>query len=293
MVHWSGWRHADVPIADAAGLGVEQNTLIRIETANGTATVRAMVTDAISSGTVFVPIHWSGENSSAARVGALVHSAVDAISGQPDLKATPARVSPLEASCFGYFVTPSRAVPGALMSQDVVYWARTVVQNGYAYTFAIDGPAVLARQIADNLVPAEGRISFSDDAAGVYRSANICGERVEAVVYLEPSPSVYPSAWLCSMLLRSNLSAPERRALLAGEMPDGSVDTTPVICVCNQVSSGRIANAIAQGCRTSETVGKSCQAGTNCGSCIPEINRMLSLAVVSGCSGELQLAPAQ
>ncbi len=284
---------AEINPADAARLGIEQNALVRIETVNGTATARAMVTDAISAGTVFVPIHWSGENSSGARMGALVHSAVDAISGQPDLKATPARVSPLEASCFGYFVTPSRAVPAGLMSQDVVYWARAVIQNGYVYTFAIDGPPALTRRIADELVSAEGRISFSDDAAGVYRSADIGGDQVGAVVSLGPSPSAYPSAWLCSMLLRSNLTAPERRALLAGAMPDGSVDTTPVICVCNQVSAGRIAEAIAKGCRTTETVGKTCQAGTNCGSCLPEINQMLSQAAVSSSNGQLQLTPAQ
>jgi assimilatory nitrate reductase catalytic subunit len=78
------------------------------------------------------------------------------------------------------------------------------------------------------------------------------------------------------MLTREALSSAECRALLAGGMPDGAQDSGPVVCVCHQVGAARVAKAISEGCHTAEAVGRASAAGTNCGSCLPEINRMLA-----------------
>jgi assimilatory nitrate reductase catalytic subunit len=46
------------------------------------------------------------------------------------------------------------------------------------------------------------------------------------------------------------------------------------------VSRGAIDNAIDQGCRDAGAVGRKLKAGTNCGSCVPEIRRLIELRVV-------------
>jgi len=46
--------------------------LARVETEHGAALLRVMPSEGQQPGSVFVPIHWSGENSSAGRIGALV-----------------------------------------------------------------------------------------------------------------------------------------------------------------------------------------------------------------------------
>ena len=46
-------------------------------------------------GSLFVPIHWSDENASSARVGDLVAPCTDPFSGQPEAKATPAAIAPV------------------------------------------------------------------------------------------------------------------------------------------------------------------------------------------------------
>ena len=86
---------------DAARVGLVQGALARVATRYGAATVRVLVNRGQQRGTLFVPIHWSAENSSCARIGALVQPATDPYSGQPESKATPARIAPLAVSHYG------------------------------------------------------------------------------------------------------------------------------------------------------------------------------------------------
>lgn len=266
---------AEIHPADASVLGIADRGLVRIESENGSAVLRAVVTDRVTSGTVFAPIHWSAENSSAGRIGAVTHANVDRVSGQPDSKATPVRLSPVEARYTGYVLSTSNVVADELRHHDVVYWSCATIPNGVLTTFAIDAPAQTARAIAHALLPAGIRMTFSDESAGQMRTAAIVNGAVEGIVMLFDGASELPSEWLKTVLTRSDLTVAERRGLLAGRMPQGADSDGPVVCVCHQVSSTTISAAIAKGCTSAEAVGKTCQAGTNCGSCLPEINRML------------------
>ena len=272
---------AEINPVDASRLGIAPNALVCVETVYGNAVVKASITPSIASGTLFVPIHWSGTNSSAGRAGSLVHSVVDPVSGQPDLKATPARVTAVDAAYYGYLLTTHDQPPEALQSIDCVYWVRAVVPNGYLYTFAIDGRGDVARGIANRCLSGPPHISFADNETGVYRCAEIADGRVGSIAFLGRQPNAIPGAWLQSMLLRDNLEPHERRAILAGGLPDTAADNSPVVCVCNQVSAAEIAKVIAAGCSSSEAVGRACHAGTNCGSCLPEISRLLTGAGVA------------
>lgn len=272
--------YAEINPIDANSFGISDKGLVRIESLHGAAIVRAIVTDRVSAGTAFAPIHWSDTNSSAARIGALVHADVDKISGQPDLKATPVRLSPVDAMFVGYLLSVNEAIAPELKQQDVVYWSRAAIKNGFITTFAIDGAIESARSIAHALLPAGVRMTFSDDAAGQMRTAAIVNGSVEGIVMLGDSALEAPGEWLKGILKRADLTVAERRGLLAGRMPHGVAADGPIVCVCHQVSATAISATIGAGCDTAEAVGKACQAGTNCGSCLPEINRMLRAAKV-------------
>jgi len=49
------------------------------------------------------------------------------------------------------------------------------------------------------------------------------------------------------------------------------------VCACFGVSRGAIAAAAAAGAASCERIGMDLKAGTNCGSCLPEIRRLLRL----------------
>jgi assimilatory nitrate reductase catalytic subunit len=62
---------------------------------------------------------------------------------------------------------------------------------------------------------------------------------------------------------------------LSGRGHDGAEDDGAVICACFGVGAKAISAAIAQGCDSPRAVGAKLRAGTNCGSCIPEIKRLI------------------
>jgi assimilatory nitrate reductase catalytic subunit len=66
-------------------------------------------------------------------------------------------------------------------------------------------------------------------------------------------------------------------ALLAGLDPAGGKAEGKIVCACFSISEDSICNAIRDGgLTTPASVGKALKAGTNCGSCIPEIKKLIS-----------------
>jgi assimilatory nitrate reductase catalytic subunit len=68
----------------------------------------------------------------------------------------------------------------------------------------------------------------------------------------------------------------DRRILLSGSGSDGTAETGPIVCACFGVGLPAIREAIAKGDATTVAdIGKKLRAGTNCGSCIPELRAIL------------------
>ena len=64
--------------------------------------------------------------------------------------------------------------------------------------------------------------------------------------------------------------------VLSGSAADGLAETGPVICACFGVGLAVIRDAIASKRATNvEAIGKALRAGTNCGSCLPELKRIV------------------
>jgi len=69
----------------------------------------------------------------------------------------------------------------------------------------------------------------------------------------------------------------QRRAVLSGKSTDGLADPGPVICACFGIGLNVIRAAIASGSAASvDDIGTALRAGTNCGSCLPELKRIVN-----------------
>ena len=64
--------------------------------------------------------------------------------------------------------------------------------------------------------------------------------------------------------------------LLSGRSGDGLAGAGPIVCACFGVGRNTIGDAISGGACSVAAIGASLKAGTNCGSCIPELKRMLA-----------------
>jgi assimilatory nitrate reductase catalytic subunit len=261
---------------DAGRLGLEQGTIARVETAHGAATLRVLVNKGQQPGSLFAPIHWSAENSSDGRVGAMVTAATDPFSGQPESKATPARISAVPASAYGYLLTrTTRDINNA------AYWARASFDAGVLTYFALNVPSHEIASWAASHLPVGETVSVTDARSGLHRFAVLKGEHLDSVLFIGPSPKLPGHDWLKTQFARAAIPETERGALLAGRPSEGVADQGPMVCVCFQVGATRIASCIASGARSVDAVGAALGAGTNCGSCRPEIQRLIQQSAMA------------
>ena len=259
--------------ADAAALGLQQAMLARVETAHGNAVLRVMLNERQRPGSVFAPIHWSGENSSAGRICALVQPVTDPVSGQPEAKATPVRVTALPVGCHGFVLSRGPIETGE-DAGGFAYWARARMPAGHATFFALAAAPSNWRAWAETLLPAGEALTYEDARAEQFRTAVLREGRLEAVLYAAPTPALPSVEWLKTCFALPVIEPGLRRALLAGR-PVGGADDGPVVCACFQVGRKRVEAAIADGAGTAAQVGVATRAGTNCGSCLPEIKTLL------------------
>ncbi len=253
---------------DAARYGLVDGGFARVTTAESSAILEVMVSAGALPGTVFAPMHWSAMTASDGRVGALARGTPDPVSGQPELKATPASVEPVTYRSRGYLLTRSaQAAPAGW------WWARATIRDGSGLVFATQEGSREVALAMRGLFQGCDLAEYSDHTRGLYRFAAFKEGALVACLSLTPGEA-RPDWELAKQIFSSGTLEPaERRALLSGRAQSASAG--PVVCACHGVGLDVITGTIAGGAGTVEAVGAACKAGTNCGSCIPEIRKLL------------------
>ena len=272
-------RHAPEPFveihpADAEGLGVRDGALTRIQTLQGEAVAVAQVSDRQRRGSIFMPMHWTAAFAPSGRANPLVGASVDPQSGQPEFKHTPARVRPYRETWRGFFLARDAwAMPAGLE----LIWRRTPQTGCHLHEFAGRGDADerdALRAVLLRGAPAAA-LRFEDATAGGLREAFIEGERLDRVLFTAVSGRLPPRQWLAELFTVPELTATDRMTLLVGRAAGGPMDDSPMICACRGVRAARIETAIHDGAGSLDAIGEATGAGANCGSCRPEISRIL------------------
>ncbi|GAB5374174.1 MAG: nitrate reductase [Acuticoccus sp.] len=271
---------------DAARAGIAPAALVAVENARGRVIVRALITDRVRPGAVFVPMHWSDETSAAARVDTLVPPDCDPVSGQPALKAARVALRPFAAARYGYAVGTA-----SLVADGLAYWARARLPRGEGLEFALAADAA-PRTLAECILGRTDLIGAEDPAAGTARFAVFDGERLAGAVFVAREPVAVSRAFLAENL---GMAVARRTDILAGRPSADRPETGPIICSCFSVGAGTIAAAARKGASTVEAIGECTDAGTNCGSCRAEIARILAALQPEGTDHHddaAELAPA-
>jgi assimilatory nitrate reductase catalytic subunit len=127
------------------------------------------------------------------------------------------------------------------------------------------------------LGPRAARIEFSDAAGGRYRGANVANDRLSACLFVAAAKWLPSRTWLATLFGLPQLGDADRLAILAGRAPKGALESGPVVCSCFAVGRSTLLRAIrGDGIVSVEQIGKALRAGTNCGSCIPELKGLLA-----------------
>ncbi|MES2719942.1 MAG: molybdopterin-dependent oxidoreductase [Pseudomonadota bacterium] len=258
---------------DAGAQGLREGELARLSTRWGQMLARVQLSSGQQTRTVFVPMHWTGALSNQGRVGALVNPVTDPFSGQPENKHTPVAVMPWQPAWQGFWLHLDAV---ELPATDYAVAIRG--ENGWRHELAGAETADL-QALADTWLPLnDGEwLEYADLARGLYRRAQIRDGRLHAVLVLATNGADVPErAWLSGQL-GQEIDDLTRRGLLSGRPSDPASDVGRTVCACFGVGEKTIRRAIAaERLESVAAIGRCLKAGTNCGSCQPELKDILA-----------------
>src|SRR5262249_34932441 len=120
-------------------------------------------------------------------------------------------------------------------------------------------------------------LEYIDRATGVYRAAYLVEHKIQACIFISPRPDLPPRSWVSSLFAKETLEDADRAGLLVGQPKGATGDIGAIVCSCFGVGRNTIRAPIRQfKLRTPEQVGQRLRAGTNCGSCRPELKAILN-----------------
>jgi assimilatory nitrate reductase catalytic subunit len=257
---------------DAAHYNIDNEQLVSVSSRNGSLLAKALISDKQQRGNLFIPMHWNRSNAAQGPVGRLVNAVVDPYSGQPQFKHTPVTVSAISEDWHGFILCRE-----ALPELPFRYWVKTT--RPHMLRYQLTGSTAMAEwpELARLLFGDEGDwIEFHDDASGYYRAALIKQGRLHASLFIASDHTLPDDQWLDSLFDTDELDRQSRISLLSGQTPGDVKSGGRTVCACFNVGVNTIIEAIQTEQLTSiEALGQALQAGTNCGSCVPELKEIL------------------
>ena len=291
----------DLHPEDALRVGVASGDFVHLTSRRASIVLPVRVDASVAPGQAFVAMHWgeefvSGQPTTAIAHGinALLPSAIDPVSKQPELKH--AAIAVMKADLPWQWVACAE-IPAArwfslqceLRRQfrhfpyaSCVPFGRERV--GLLWRAAAHDPctSALKQQIETllGLGTNETVLSYNDTRRGSARRLRVSGDRIVA---FSLAGDVAAAGWLREYLeSATEISTLGRLLLLPSRTPPKSlVRPGPVICACNGVRENDIARAIekspeADAAALLDTLKSALGCGTGCGSCLPEVKRMIA-----------------
>ncbi len=260
--------YVEIHPRDAAARSIVDADLVSIDSPHGGMVARAKITDRTPKGVLFAPMHWTGQWTSKGRVDAVMAAETDPVSGQPELKRTAVSMRLFQPSWYAFAVTRNRP------SREAGYWAMARTEMGYRIELAglntPDDWEVRARALL-NIGKAEA-VTYTDAAHAQTRIAFYDGKHLAGAIFIAPEPVAASRAFLSEALS----GKPPALSILAGRAGSDRPDQGATVCSCFNIGINTIVSAIeTRGLTSVEEIGAAIQAGTNCGSCRPELRAIL------------------
>ncbi|QJP10524.1 nitrate reductase [Pseudomonas multiresinivorans] len=264
---------------------ISDGQLVRLHSRRGELVLPVQADERLRPGQAFLPMHWGARYLKGLGINVLTLPAVDPLSRQPELKHATVEVSRVELP-WQFFAL----VEGEVQKRfDAL---RPLFEDLRYASFSPTGrerPALVIRAAhveapsAEWLARIDALLGLSDGPVMAYDDPRrTVGKRVRIeqsrIVSLRLAGETAARAWLRELWKEGRADQELRRWLLAplSAAPGksgGAMDKT--LCNCLNVSQSRIQAGIDKGL---DLEGLKCElkCGTACGSCVPEIKRLLA-----------------
>jgi assimilatory nitrate reductase catalytic subunit len=185
-------------------------------------------------------------------------------------------MAPVRACWRGFLVRRSEvALAGAF------HWARVPLAGGHAYDLAgwEPLPGILSEAWILQLLgaPADAElITYADPGGGAFRYARLVDGSLDACIFLAGDGALLPDRNRLGEMLGAAVEGRARLDLVAS-VTTARADPGPIVCACFTVGLDTLRRAIVDRRLTSlADIALALRAGTNCGSCRPELSELLA-----------------
>ncbi|MFA5243339.1 MAG: molybdopterin-dependent oxidoreductase [Sulfuricella sp.] len=283
------FSHAEEPVlamnaADMRLRGLKDGDVARVSSRRGSCTVRVQASAEMQPAQVFLPMHWGSRFMSTPGANALTAPAVDPVSFQPELKHAAVSIEKLPYTW--QMVALRRHGALALMPRVQALLAR--FQHASLGLFGQDEPVLVLRVAGDApvdpaLVEQLDRLLGLDDPDATIRYDDVrrgISKRILVdqgqVIGARLTGETLARDWLKEMIAAGLPFEQIRLWALApvNTPPVGGVTRGKIVCNCRNVSEKEIRAAISKGSDLA-ALQAGLRCGTECGSCLPELKRML------------------
>ncbi|MDZ4097658.1 MAG: (2Fe-2S)-binding protein, partial [Methylophilaceae bacterium] len=232
----------------------------------------------------FIPMHWGKQYMHGLGVNALMPSAFDKVSHQPELKHTAIKLEKLDLP---WRMTVMRSG----MSLELLQKIRPLLQHFQYATCGLFGrdPGIMILRAADSQAPDEVLIKaldmilgmtddipmlhYHDAKRGISKRILVDGDQVTGVRLIG---EILATDWLKEVMTQGKLTDELRRWALAplSAPPTGQRSRGKIVCNCLDVSENEIVDNILIGADF-VTLQNKLKCGTECGSCVPELKQLV------------------
>jgi len=159
----------------------------------------------------------------------------------------------------------------------------------------VAGLDVAVMGLKDAVADEDEIVSYTEPSRGVYKKLIVRGNRLAGAI-LMGDPAVVPGI---TQAFVDERPLTDQRAELLFPLPVVAPPPAPEqipddtrICDCNAVSKAQIVDAVLRGARSVQAVCDATRAATGCGSCRPEVQRIVELASRGFDAPDLLASPA-
>ena len=241
--------------------GFTEGALIRINSLQGSVMTLLGRDDGLRDGEAFMPMHWSDDFSSCSGVNRLVAPVVDAVSGQPQFKQTEVMAEAVNVKWHGLWVGQHEP------ELEVSWWARRPLDAGECRRLTDETRT--AEQVWFQLAQ-QGRWLRLPLKSG-WLAVKLNQGRIIGLLMVSTTHQQVNIDLLAGLL-----GLPMSSTALSTTLEQALAGDSRMICSCFRVSEKQIVDAISeQGIGELSGLQSLLRCGTNCGTCVVELKKLL------------------
>jgi len=266
---------------------LETGDLARVSNARGQTTVRVAERPGLQRGRAWMPMHWGSQFMNSAGANAVACDAVDPYSLQPELKHAAVQIAKVDLPYPLAIVRRYASRGEALVMMQEARSRMAAFPYATIGLYGRSSPLVVFRAAAERAVEA-ARIAEldclfgmdGDDGAIVYedarrRIAKKAIAREGRLLGVRLAGETLAQGWLKQAMAEDELDASLiRLALAPSARPPVTMAPRNIVCKCADVSDVQIGKELAKGANLA-SLQQNLKCGTFCGSCVPEIKRLV------------------